>query len=51
MTRFSICNLLLPISFAQFSAMVAEYKQIAERSFATPCSMEIKAMQSIKMTS
>lgn len=51
MTRFSISNLLLPISFAQFSAMVQEYKQIAERSFATPCSLQIKAMSRIKMTS
>ena len=51
MTRFSISNLLLSISFAQFSAMVREYKQIAERSFGTPCSMQIKAMHSIKMTS
>jgi hypothetical protein len=51
MTRFSISNLLLPISFAQFSAMVHEYKQIAELSFGTPCSMQIKAMNRIKMTS
>lgn len=51
MTRFSISNLLLSISFAQFSAIVREYKQIAERSFGTPCRMEIKAYRSMKMTS
>lgn len=51
MTRFSISNLLLPISFAQFCAMVQEYQQFAERSFATPCSLQIKAMNRIKMTS
>lgn len=51
MTRFSISNLLLPISFAQFCAIVREYKQIAERAFGTPCGMEVKAMNRIKMTS
>lgn len=50
MTRFSISNLLLPISFAQFCAIVHEYKQIAERAFGTPCGMEIKAMNYRKMT-
>jgi hypothetical protein len=50
MTRFSISNLLLPISFAQFCAIVREYKQIAERAFGTPCGMEIKAMNYRKMT-
>src|SRR3990167_322090 len=50
-TRLSISNCLFSISFAQFQAMVHEYKQIAERSFATPCSLQIKAMNRIKMTS
>jgi hypothetical protein len=31
--------------------MVQEYQQFAERSFATPCSLQIKAMNRIKMTS
>ncbi|CAN5220445.1 hypothetical protein BH11CYA1_BH11CYA1_34970 [soil metagenome] len=50
-TRLSISNFVFAISFDQFKAMVQQYKQAAEQSFGTPCSLEIRAMNRIKMTS
>lgn len=50
-SRISISNLLRSISFAQFKAMVTEFKSQVEASFGTKCRLDIRAMSSNKMTS
>lgn len=50
-SRLSISNWVLPVTFAQFKRMVAEFKSLVEKSFETSCTLDIRAMSSMKMTS
>jgi hypothetical protein len=51
MTRWSISNLLLPVSREQFTTLTEQFKQAAEHSFGGPCKLEIHAMNAVKKTS
>jgi len=48
MTRFSLSNLVLPISYAQFTRLTEQFHRAAEASFGTKCEMEIRAMSAPK---
>ncbi|MBC7999262.1 MAG: hypothetical protein IAF58_15030, partial [Leptolyngbya sp.] len=50
-TRLSISNRIFSISFSEFVAMLQEFNELVERSFGTPCSLEIRAMDQMKMFS
>lgn len=48
MSRMSISNLLLPISFKQFTAIVAEFVQLAAGVFGCECTIQIRGLKQTK---
>jgi hypothetical protein len=48
--RLSIGNRFSAISFSQFQALVADFKELTENSFGAPCSLQISAMNQTKLT-
>ena len=51
MNRLSVSNLVLPLSFAQFTAAVSAFKALVEKSFGCDCDVDIRAMSGLKWTS
>ena len=49
MTRWSISNRFLPISYEEFTSLSERFKQAAEASFGTECKMQVKAMTAPKV--
>lgn len=51
MSRWSIANIARPVSRAQFIDLTTQFQKAAETSFGTACSLEIRAMNAVRMTS
>lgn len=49
MNRWSISNLITPISYNEFTTLSERFKRAAEASFGTPCKMEISALKAPKV--
>jgi hypothetical protein len=48
MNRWSLSNLLLPISHEQFVDLTTQFKKAAEYSFGTKCKLQISALSDVK---
>ena len=48
MTRWSVRNLLLPVSHEQFVDLTTQFKKAAELSFGTECKLSIRALRAPK---
>lgn len=49
MTRWSLSNLFMSVSFEQFQSLTRQFKAAAEASFGTECRLEVKALKETKV--